>query len=326
MAGSLCPIFNEESGFIGLWALNKSFNTSLGSLAELMSLAEPTLQALTNNPQRRIPNNSTEVGNGVRFDGGVFVMIKDEKAPNEELANHDSEKAYVLIDHSGIACLKRCDRSDARIKTFPPRAQQIPQKETESAGGSTAWFKDSSKRGGPKSPSDFDLFEIPQYSLQEWAHQVSSDPQRVQCTILPISDLGSVTRVLFDVIKDDHDITSADAVNVFDEYLGAACPKCFGGLTGNLLQTVSASSNAAGVIGGGDAFQRILSGRCASCNSDTYYVVWYGDRNPQADAMSETAVDQRAMSKPSVSQKDSTRLQSDMAEIKEERKWWQFWR
>ncbi len=305
MAGSVCPIFNEESSFIGLWALDKSFNASLGSLAELMSLAEPTLQALTNNSQRRIPNNSTEVGNGVRFDAGVFVMINEEKAPNEELANHDSERAYVLIEHYGIACLKRCERSDPRIKTPPPCAEQIQQKATGSHGGSTAWFKNSSKRSGPRPPSDFDLFEIPQFSLHEWAHQVSLNPQSVLCTKLPISDLEDVTRTLFEVIKKDHDIKSADAVNVFDEYLGAACPKCFGGLTGNLLQTISASSNLAGVVGGGDDFHRIQSGRCASCDSDTYYVVWHGDKNLPTIAKSESAVKQRTSSNPAVSLKDS---------------------
>jgi hypothetical protein len=81
MAASVCPIFNEQSGFVGIWALNKSFSPSLGILAELMSLTEPTLQALTKLPQRRIPNDTTEVGNGVRFGGGVFVMVGDERAP-----------------------------------------------------------------------------------------------------------------------------------------------------------------------------------------------------------------------------------------------------
>jgi hypothetical protein len=81
MAASVVPIFNEQSRFIGIWALNKSFSPSLGTLAQLMWLAEPTLQALTKLPQRRIPNDATEGGNGVRFEGGVFVMVKDERAP-----------------------------------------------------------------------------------------------------------------------------------------------------------------------------------------------------------------------------------------------------
>jgi hypothetical protein len=96
--------------------------------------------------------------------------------------------------------------------------------------------------------------------------------------VLLIADVGSVTQALFDVIKHDHNLPSSEAVKVFDEYLGAACPKCFGGLRGSLLQTISASSKTAGVVFGGAQLQRILSGRCATCESDTYYIVWHGDK------------------------------------------------
>ena len=86
---------------------------------------------------------------------------------------------------------------------------------------------------------------------------------------------------------------------MFDEHLGAACPKCFGGLTGSLLQMVSVSSQAAGFFGGGADFQRILSGSCANCDSDTYYVVWHGDKAAPPNASSDKS---------------------------EQRKWWQFWK
>jgi hypothetical protein len=141
------------------------------------------------------------------------------------------------------------------------------------------WFKDALRRGGPNSPKDFDLFKIPHYSLQEWARHVSADPRRVQCTVIPIAKAGEVTQVLSETFKRDHDLATADAVEIFDEYLGAACPKCFGGLTGHLLQMLSASSRLAGVVGGGAQFQRILGGSCANCESDTYYIVWHGDKS-----------------------------------------------
>jgi hypothetical protein len=307
MAASVCPIFDEKSGFIGIWALNRNFSPSLGTLGELMSLAEPTLQALTTLPQRRIPNDATEVGNGVRFEGGVFVMVKEARAPNEDLAHPESDIAYVLFDHYGIASLKRGKRSDLRITTPPPRAATAPQDQAGPGRSTTDWFKGASRRGGPNTPSDFNLFEIPRYSLQEWAHQVSQDPRRVQCTVLSIANVGSVTQALFDAIKDDHGLTSADAVKVFDEYLGAACPKCFGGLTGSLLQMVSASSKTAAVVGGGAQFQRILGGRCANCESDTYYIVWHGDRSDQAKSGGDKAAVRK--NRPTASPK----------------KWWRFW-
>lgn len=308
MAASVCPIFDEESGFIGIWAFDKSFKPTHGTLGELMSLAEPTLQALTKLPQRRIPNDATEVGNGVRFEGGVFVMVSSERAPSEELANPESESAYVLFDHYGIACLKRCKRSDPRIKKPPPRAVAAPQREAGSRPSATFWFKNGSERGAPNTPSDFNLFEIPCYPLKEWARRVSADPRNVQCTLTPIADVGGVTRTLFDVIKEDHGLLSGEAVKVFDQYLGAACPKCFGGLTGSVLQMVSAASRAAGVVGGGVQFQRVLSGRCASCESDTYYIVWYGDNS--ASSMSSSGKAGADKKEPST---------------RSTKKWWRFW-
>jgi hypothetical protein len=304
---SMCPIFDEQTAFIGIWALNRSFTPSLGTLAELVSLAEPTLRALTKLPQRRIPNGRTEVGNGVQFLGGVFVMVKDERAPNEELASPESDKAYVLFDHNGIACLKRCKRSDPRINTPPPRGVMAPQ-DAGSDGSAADWYKEASNRSGPNAYSDFNLFKIPRYSLNEWAHQVSSDPRRVQCTVLPIADLGGVTKALFEAIKQDHGLDSGEAVTVFNEYLGAACPKCLSGLTGSVLQMVCSSLTVAAVIGGGTEFQRILGGRCANCESDTYYIVWLGDKS--------------AAPKSASNKSDVFRNQHSTTARK---KWWRFW-
>lgn len=118
---SVCPIFNEDQGFIGCWALKKHFEPTLGSLSELMSLAEPTYRAYSMNPPRRIDNTSVDVGNGVRFENGVFLMIKEELAPNEELTR-TNKKAYVLVSQLGIPCLVRCSRTDSRVKT-PPATQ-----------------------------------------------------------------------------------------------------------------------------------------------------------------------------------------------------------
>lgn len=164
------------------------------------------------------------------------------------------------------------------------------------------WFKDASVRGGPHTPADFNLFELPRHSLDDWVHHVSGDPRQVRCTVVRIRNVGSVSRKLFDALKADHGLASSDAVEVFDEYLGAACPQCFGGLTGSILQTVGAASSAAAFVGGGEQFQRILSGRCASCESEEYYVVWHGDKDSPQYVVPESA------------HQDPTK------------KWWQFWK
>jgi hypothetical protein len=169
----------------------------------------------------------------------------------------------------------------ARLQDGPKRPVSVMAQEENLGppGNATGWFKDASTRRGPNTPSDFNLFEIPLYSLDEWARRVSAEPHRAQCTALSISNLGRVTKTLFAAIKRDHALTSGEAVKLFDKYLGAACPKCLGGLTGDVLQMVSAGVVSAGVVGGGAQFQRILAGRCANCESDTYYVVWHGDRS-----------------------------------------------
>lgn len=299
---SVVPIFDESDAFIGIWAQNRAFSPSFGTLAELVSLAEPTLQALTKNPCRRVPNDNTDVGNAVRFEGGVFLMLKDAMAPNEELSHSDSTTAYVLIDHHGIACLKRCSESDERIKTPPPLA------ETNRGPVVTAdaWFNDPSVRGGPHSPADFNLFELPRSFLDKWAYCVAAEPRQARCTVLRIRNIASVTHTLFDAIKANHQLDSRDAVALFDEYLGAACPKCFGGLTGNLLQTIATASSAGTFVGGGAQLQRILSGRCASCESEEYYIVWHGDKESVQQAQPEGP--------------------ASVTSGASERKWWQFWR
>lgn len=143
----------------------------------------------------------------------------------------------------------------------------------------TPWFKDSSNRGGPHSPTDFNLFDIPRTSLDEWVSSVASDPTQVRCTDVRVSDLGRIPQTLFAAIQKQHQVDPSEAVGIFDEYLGAACPQCLGGITGKMLQMVAAGSHMKTVVGGGAGFQRILGGRCDTCDSAFYFVLWHGDRS-----------------------------------------------
>ena len=155
---------------------------------------------------------------------------------------------------------------------------QEPINPSSSAAGE--WFKDASLRNGPKSPSDFDLFEVPVYSIEKWAQTVSLEPWNVHCCVVKIDKLGGITKKLFCILKEMYSIKSSEAVPIFNKYLGAACPECFGGLTGEILQTVESYKNSAGtvILGGESGVQRILEGSCASCRSKKYYIVWHGDK------------------------------------------------
>lgn len=142
------------------------------------------------------------------------------------------------------------------------------------------WFTEPSNRSMPRSPSDFNLFDIPQYSLESWAKTISTDPYNVHYHIIKIGDLGNVTRSLFEVLKNKYTITTTEAVDIFNNYLGAACPECLSGLTGELLQTIESSKSMRGSVflDNSSDIQCILNGTCAYCNSKEYYIIWFGEK------------------------------------------------
>lgn len=119
----LCPIFDEENTFIGCWSLNKNIQINLDSLSALGDLSEVTFRALSVNTPCRIENIFVDVGNGVQFQGGVFLMIKNELPPNQDL-ERSGEHAYVLIEKSMVPHLVRCSRFDSRIST-PPKSNPV---------------------------------------------------------------------------------------------------------------------------------------------------------------------------------------------------------
>jgi len=75
------PIFDEASGFIGVWVHKRDFSPTLDGLAELLHLAEPTFNALTELPYERTENNGVvRVGENISFEDGAFLMIDGHKA------------------------------------------------------------------------------------------------------------------------------------------------------------------------------------------------------------------------------------------------------
>jgi len=153
----------------------------------------------------------------------------------------------------------------------------------------SAWFRDPSRRHGPHFPTDFNLQKIVRCEVNEWAKGVSSEPQNVRCTEVQISSLSQATTKLYEAIKNKHGLDSNQAVKLFDEYLAGACPKCFHGITGSGLQMVAAGSQMAAVLGGGDSFRRLLSGRCANCESEVLFIVWHGDKSCPVEEAQQSA-------------------------------------
>lgn len=186
----------------------------------------------------------------------------------------------------------------------------------ELANVASAWFKDPSRRRGPHFPTDFNLQRIARCEVNEWAKGVAAEPQKVQCTQVQISSLSQATTKLFEAIKNKHGLDSNQATKLFDEYLAGACPKCFHGITGNGLQMVAAGSQMAAVLGGGDSFRRLLSGRCANCESEVLFVVWHGDKSRPVEEAQQSAPQATSptSSKPVASERPKTQSVPGMDE------------
>jgi hypothetical protein len=186
------------------------------------------------------------------FSGGAFLMLGSARAPNE------------------------VDFMPSKLGLW----DRLLGRRVRSGGSHVArdWFTNPSKRAPPRSPQDFDLFQIPRHGLPEWVKGVATKPLAARCVVLGVEDMPSAPRTLYNEIKQLYGLTPDEACALFDQYMGAACPRCFAGITGNVLQSFSAMSAAKLVIGAGGAVERLLSGRCHSCESKTYCVVWFGSR------------------------------------------------
>ena len=153
-------------------------------------------------------------------------------------------------------------------------APLTPEQALDDSAGS--WF--AGTRGRPRSPRDFDLTAQPRLSAANWAQLIASDPHGLRTTDVDISEVGGPIQTLFGTLQQVHGVSTSDAVELFDTYLGAACPRCFAGVPGGLLQTVSVAQSAAGSMIADPNLRRIVDGTCAHCPSTVYTLVWFGEK------------------------------------------------
>ncbi len=104
-----CPIYDSSTSKpIGIWAQFPQNIHIEGLLeTEMMQHARSMRNAFASDTTRQVANDETDVGNGVVFMDGAFIMLGNNKAPNEDLRDRKSQATYVLRNHDGVAVLWR---------------------------------------------------------------------------------------------------------------------------------------------------------------------------------------------------------------------------
>lgn len=141
------------------------------------------------------------------------------------------------------------------------------------------WFQQGYQNGIPYSPSDFDLFQIPNYNFKTWMKKIAGNPKKMQASNINISNIGNIGKLFYSDLNEQFNIDSSSFNSIVNRYLGVACPNCFGGLTGELLLTIETYKSARGTLISDPAVNRIMSGVCATCDSKRYYLIWHGDKS-----------------------------------------------
>ena len=113
---NVVPIFDENDRIIGLWTLQRDLVLSLGSLAELRSLAEPTLRALRSGPCTRTNNfGATRVGDNLCFQDGAFLMLTGEVPPPTAVRKGQS---FIAVSCRGLPIARRAESCTARRSSW----------------------------------------------------------------------------------------------------------------------------------------------------------------------------------------------------------------
>jgi hypothetical protein len=80
------PFYGPDETFIGMW-VREPDHPNLKAILEMFAVGEglpvEVFAALSSRSYRRVNNDRTDIGNGVVFVGGAFLMLGGTKAPNE---------------------------------------------------------------------------------------------------------------------------------------------------------------------------------------------------------------------------------------------------
>jgi len=182
------PIFNEEDGFIGVWAQDREFSPSPESLVGLIGLTEPVLTALTNLPYERIENNGiVRVGDNISFQNGIFLMIDGELPPAEEVKYG---RSFVAISYHGVSIAKRTDKP-LPVNLSTKKCRQFRKKESSSNDKSVSGDLNAKKW------------------WQFWKKERSNNEKDLNTNLIEVSITGDTEKVRL-LIDEGSDVNIAD--------------------------------------------------------------------------------------------------------------------
>jgi hypothetical protein len=166
-------------------------------------------------------------------------------------------------------------------KPVPPiRSASVTQRTSFSA---LEWFKGGWRSSSPGGSSDFHPSQIPRHSLHGLVEHASKDPLSAACAEVQIKKLKDIEDVFFEFLIQDHQMEPAQAIELFQRYVGVTCPTCFGGYSGEQLLRFTTPSTLRElgartiVMTTGEWRLWLDKGLCPNCHDSTnFYALWRG--------------------------------------------------
>jgi len=137
------------------------------------------------------------------------------------------------------------------------------------------WFQSSASRAPALAPDQIDLGTVKLIPSKQWLYAVSNCPWQLRATQISNHEIGTISSKLANRVSYNAELEHDKVALLLNEYLGAACPKCLGGITGEICQMLSAMKNAGGVVSSPE-IAKLLEGKCPHCDNDESILIWKG--------------------------------------------------
>jgi hypothetical protein len=138
------------------------------------------------------------------------------------------------------------------------------------------WFRYTEKRGAPLPPSSIILDDLTIYDGENWITMISDDPHGIKAARIRLSNLSKTINQLRKSIRLRYELDDDAVVEILHRHLGAACPGCRGGLTGEMILTLATYQETPTIILSDTRVAKLMDGQCPFCSMKSYLLIWQG--------------------------------------------------